>query len=82
MICHSISVEKRRDSVSRSQAAAFALVSKIDLLTCVSDAGKPFAIDETPTDKGTAILAEMEVLTRHGGALIEHRIREYAPELT
>lgn len=110
----------------------------------VSDAGKPFAIDERPTDKGTAVLAEMigimmeqvrglqfkhlwlahtaengpkplwfsidsqkgeaqsgdaifassigtnlkrlrkaeiEVLKRHGGALIEHRIREYAPEL-
>jgi NTE family protein len=110
----------------------------------VSDAGKPFAIDERPTDKGTVVLAEMigimmeqvrglqfkhlwlahtaengpkplwfsidskigeaqsgdsifasaigtnlkklnnaemEVLIRHGGALIDHRIREYAPEL-
>jgi NTE family protein len=110
----------------------------------VSDAGKPFAIDERPTEKGSVVLAEtigilmeqvrglqfkhlelahaaekgpkpmwfsidskigeaqsgdaifasaigtnlkklndaeIEVLTRHGGALIEHRIREYAPEL-
>ncbi len=110
----------------------------------VSDAGKPFAIDETPTDKGVVVLKEtifilmeqvrglqfkrlelahtargwpkplwfsidstkgeaqhgdaaiasgvgtnlkklsdfeMEVLTRHGGALMEHRIRTYAPEL-
>jgi len=110
----------------------------------VSDAGKPFAIDDRPTDKGTLVLAEMvgimmeqvrglqfkrlelahraengpkplwfsidskngearsgdaifasaigtnlkklndaemDVLTRHGGALIEHRIRKYAPEL-
>ena len=110
----------------------------------VSDAGKPFDIDERPTEKGTVVLAatigilmeqvrglqfnrlklahnaqgrpkplwfsidsekgesqngdanfasaigtnlkklndaELEVLTRHGGALIEHRIKEYAPEL-
>lgn len=110
----------------------------------ISDAGKPFDIDETPTDKGTVVLkesigilmeqvrglqfkrlelahkahnhpkplwfsidsalgeaqsgdanfasaiktnlkklkkAELDLLTRHGGALIEHRIREYAPEL-
>ena len=110
----------------------------------VSDAGKPFSIDETPTDKGVVVLketifilmeqvrglqfkrlelahkargwpqplwfsidskkgedqhgdaaiasavgtnlkklndVEMEVLTRHGGALIESRIKEYAPEL-
>ena len=25
--------------------------------------------------------AEIDVLTRHGGALIEHRIKTYAPEL-
>ena len=110
----------------------------------VSDAGKPFAIDESPTEKGTIVLTaaigilmeqvrglqfqrlrlshdagvgpkplwfsinsvegetrpgdatfasnvctnlkklsdvEMDVLGRHGGALVEHRLREYAPEL-
>ncbi|MFK7886715.1 MAG: patatin-like phospholipase family protein [Gammaproteobacteria bacterium] len=110
----------------------------------VSDAGKPFAIDETPTEKGTIVLKEaigilmeqvrglqfqrlalshqagqgpkplwfsinsvegeqqtgdatfasnvgtnlkklsddeMMVLGRHGGALVEHRMREYAPEM-
>lgn len=110
----------------------------------VSDAGKPFAIDETPTEKGSIVLkeaigilmeqvrglqfqrlalshqagngpkplwfsinsiegekqagdatfassvgtnlkklsgAEMEVLGRHGGALLEHRMHEYAPEM-
>jgi NTE family protein len=110
----------------------------------VSDAGKPFAIDETPTEAGTGVLlesigilmeqvrglqfkrlelswrakngpkpvwfsidsalgqinggdagfasaistnlkklsdAEVDVLTRHGGALLEHRLRTYTPEL-
>lgn len=110
----------------------------------VSDAGKPFAIDETPTEAGTGVLfesigilmeqvrglqfkrlelswrakngpkpvwfsidsalgqinsgdagfasaistnlkklsdAEVDVLTRHGGALLEHRLRTYTSEL-
>ena len=110
----------------------------------VSDAGKPFEIDERPTDAGSGVLresigilmeqvrglqfkrlelsfkaeegpkpiwfsidseigqinsgdaafasaiktnlkklnrAEIEVLTRHAGALLEHRIKTYAPEL-
>jgi NTE family protein len=110
----------------------------------VSDAGKPFAIDETPTEAGTGVIfesigilmeqvrglqfkhlelswrskngpkpvwfsidsqlgqvnsgdaefasairtnlkklndAEVDVLTRHSGALLEHRLRTYTPEL-
>jgi NTE family protein len=110
----------------------------------VSDAGKPFEVDERPTESGTAVLvaaidilmeqvrglqfkrlelsagrpgglkpvwfsinsdegeaqpgdaafasairthlkklgkAEVDVLTRHAGALLEHRLRTYTPEL-